>query len=1587
MGPAAEGLYEQYNRGPRKGSQAMKVRDMRDRWVGRLLAGLAIAAMVAGCGSDEAEVDEGRAELCQHFEDLDESQVPKVTGTCYEDLNCPCGTHCDLGECVAQCRETSECDDGQVCDSFGRCQSEDQANRPLRRTLDRQGSLFLSENNLSVHPQDRERSIRLGARSERLERVRLEAPEGIEIACGDGEFGQRCEFDGGLEAGRQGERRVRVRATDDADFDEQRYDVRLFGDGLRDTINVNTRLPREPEEESAHRAGVYHGYAWPEGSGFVSRTRLNEFSDSIRDMRVPVTIEVHEDGDARTRTAVMSDGLNLIFPEGEVVTQMERDQGSPWELATPRQIFAEADSRPFISQPVLVYGQSQDVQWEGSTLSITHRMIFEGVLPEARAPYVDWQVTVSRTGDLDEDAVTPSLTEGHAPVDPEDAITDPLPLEEVVSDYFDWELGSESSMFDTRREWVEAALCNEYPAPGEGLSPAVAFGFTGDLYEMLPGNNHPAGELACDSSESPVPPKAFQLLNASVLDVYENMERCFDDWERAALVRETEVMDTGAYECVDEARFIYALTTAQHADRERALGDGSIRDDDGSALAHRLLQQWMSLHSFVAQEYSKVAVFNQVVPAAQAVDLDVNRLDVIDRMTEGFDLLLTPRIAAPMAYMPTSLLRRPDYRSQLFSDADFAPQRTHDQSIGLPVAILQAYGQQLGAIGEFLEDVQYARNDLDEIEGPTKDALARGFLLMAIAQGSYDEMRVGGQPEWENEWQMVRRQVGSRIAGVINQLEDARRGVNPLGIEDVDLPLYRIGDQAGTIQRFSAVSDFLVGVEPGQPSVATDQVQQAQDALSAAQDAWLDNVQRDLEEQVSEDAQDRRLEAIQRDYGGQVNSLCGGTGFGDLAVLENADSIDGNNCYLAPQCTFETEQFSERLSASDVGFDLCMTALYRDRLGSSVTSGREGLDEALDQLADIYGSEDEGVRTAYGSPLPLGGQEITVFGRDDQELLTFDFSRDGFRRALNRIPEEVSDEMSLEIQQQCEGHRQYTQSQRPDAPGDCSTTDECPVGFYCDSGQCEPEEDDELDDPGCYQGALGEAALELRSQSTAVSQARSKLQEYGDRYENAMQSCLIQIEGDQAIADATLAFNISMAALGAVKLASDSAAHIAAAGRQSSSLDAGLTMGATAGFAFAEATAKIMSDTIQFAMDNMERGHESLVDAIERDTAQRRCINDAEMHLIGLQSQQIEIQRATQELAQQLVRFDNLQRAVDGLLSDGQEALANEVERTRAPVDIDFWIDERINEFDRYMRAARRATYLSVMAVEYEYQFSSAERQAALAAQTPADLEQVLSNLRAFTMTGSIGGSNPGELLAVVSLRDQILQIRDDEPLPAGFYDLSASEQFQALLNSPNYAVYEDGDYQGQEIPFRLAPLGRQELGEYQGISLLAGTDCAERLWSANMSLVGEDINQGGDSSFSRVVLRKRNTFFSQWCDESAHDDVFQMASTRPSRNLFLDPYARDESTTPVTSGLGSSDETEAFSNSRISAYFNISRGELEAEAYTQGSTRELAGRGLYGDYAIFFPAETLSDGGSSGLDLEALDDILMRFDYVSVSQ
>ena len=276
-----------------------------------------------------------------------------------------------------------------------------------------------------------------------------------------------------------------------------------------------------------------------------------------------------------------------------------------------------------------------------------------------------------------------------------------------------------------------------------------------------------------------------------------------------------------------------------------------------------------------------------------------------------------------------------------------------------------------------------------------------------------------------------------------------------------------------------------------------------------------------------------------------------------------------------------------------------------------------------------------------------------------------------------------------------------------------------------------------------------------------------------------------------------------------------------------------------------------------------------------------------------------------------------------------------------------------------------------------------------LAAQSAGQLDAILGRVRDGVRRGApAGGGNPTELRSVLSLRENILQLDNRANTSPGWQQLTDVQRLQRVLVSPQYAKYDaNSQYVGQEIPFSLAPIGNSGLADPAGIPLFSGLSCAERLWSVNAVVVGTGVMVGTDTSLVSMQLRKRNTFQSQWCSGSATTPL-QIASTRPGANLFIDPLSASSWTNDATlASLTGTGATNAYSYATIEARLGIDRKTLESNLYEDGASTALAGRGAFGEYTIFIPRTTQSVGGSVGLDLSKVEDILIRLDYVAAER
>lgn len=331
-------------------------------------------------------------------------------------------------------------------------------------------------------------------------------------------------------------------------------------------------------------------------------------------------------------------------------------------------------------------------------------------------------------------------------------------------------------------------------------------------------------------------------------------------------------------------------------------------------------------------------------------------------------------------------------------------------------------------------------------------------------------------------------------------------------------------------------------------------------------------------------------------------------------------------------------------------------------------------------------------------------------------------------------------------------------------------------------------------------------------------------------------------------------------------------------------------------------------------------------------------------------------EEATREL-----ELHNLIRRVGNAIDDGLTARDRELGRGQVEVAFHYWLDEHLDKYHSDLALAKKYAYLAMRAAEHELQQSFGLDGQILGATTPSRLENALAIVDQYRFTRGINGRRPSEDIIVMSMRDQLQKL---EASPAaliykGYRAITAEERFGKRLMSPQFALYDrNGRYLGQALRF-VVP------AEYE-----LTHRCAERLWRVTATVQGDGLDIGAPTI--PMVMLKSSSFASQWCEDhgTGDDDGFQNAWSGPL----------------VALGHAESSDSNDFTPASISAWLNVRRSELYRDQYTEGASEELAGRGLYGEYVLLFPQAGLFDRPGKPLPLEMVEDVLVRFDYVSIS-
>jgi len=1036
--------------------------------------------------------------------------------------------------------------------------------------------------------------------------------------------------------------------------------------------------------------------------------------------------------------------------------------------------------------------------------------------------------------------------------------------------------------------------------------------------------------------------------------------------------------------CVNHLRLFAAIGAASDATRDgQLLGVTFDPEGTGSRLSHRLLVRWVQLLGYVATETLQQQDLAESLRRLPVIGIGTPPVseDALRSSLAGWNLLLHPRFATLIDALDGAALASPDYRPVRFGQT-LPADALSDPAIGLSAAILDAWRSQVELATRFVQKAQY-RGTLDvfqevgpvyrygvAVTGLADELAARALAHCQATPGDCDDST---RPAWYGDYERARAKAGAAVQRLEGAVATLRSGRNPFGIEAGDLPLYFADDPETDAGRFFAISDYLVGASPSDLGAwAPPLIADAHAKLGAVRGQWVERQDRIVATQRDEQARESRIIATQVDYGERLISLCGRPGNllpGDaLAQWEQAHGrpFDGRDCYIDfsnSACYPQPQRTATLYRDAEAQFSVCLydelkalgeSPSYHD---SQITAFADGCPASeVRYVAGGCGTSGTPCLSCTGS-----GAEVTATGVNFLDV---------------RVEPSSNPALVQEAEATCRG---------------MFPTAKVPLPRGSDVAGPMPA--------SCFRGAIGEQAAALRSVQLEIDIARAEAEASQEAYRIAMDVCLKQKElvGDKLIM-AREDHNKTMQGLRTAKAVMDSAAsvaesisdctgHVNNVDSTEAAKDAPVAAAGCAAEA-AQAYAEIASIAIGAEMERLE-------DVLALDTLKTEveggyevCKRDADHHTVNVVSQGLRIQQALADLDAANVAFSNLRIEADMVYIDGLATVEFEQGRRLNPLTQDLWLDETVASYRRSFRIAHRVTYLAVLAVEYEFQQSLGLRELALAAEVPDDLETVLQELRSLTAARSVFGSRPSTRKMVLSLRDDLLALTDLTGAPANFHEMTAVERLQNRLVAQSNKIFdESGTYLGTEIRFSLSPTGLGAVAN--STEVFSQGLCAERLWSVNASILGPDeLLVETEGTFTEMTIKKANTFFSQWCLADPDGPDLQGASVRPERNLFRDPESPGASfiETQLAALKGKND-----SRALIQPSLNVAREDFETDAYENGASSQLAGRGLFGEYAIFFPAQAVSQavGGvqTPGLDLSQVTDVLIRFDYVAAAR
>ncbi len=1543
-----------------------------------------------------------------------DADVPEVTGyrcvrdpelvsqrvECGVDEHCPCGTNCSAGLCVHGCYYDSDCIDGW-CDYFGRCRPMSDRRSIPGVTEGNPAVLQVTPRHLQAFDWSPPQEVRLIAVGGDLGQVRLVASTGLEVDCGDG-FSSECVVDAvasdpegvpvkarvvelpGLRpsvwfltahAGSQAVR-VDVTRTDTSrwkDLVPGVYEGRIWTG--QSAAELDSDLPFLPHELVAPTWG---------GSSLLTLTVFEDgtllFQDSVGVLPADWVFRVGADGSSFDAVTGGTDHSRAVLFGGALddtdVTSTEMTGSGSGEL----RFFTD-----MVRGTLEVRLAGLGLTWSPATLS-------------DERPVLSFHFNALRSGDLPPGATPPALATSQPPAFAAmaDRFEHPLPWSDELA-----ACGEPTGVPTDLYSIMGGLLCYNHPSSSMDTVALRSFTMISELNAQ--------GDLRCDDAafrptafplftvgENPGGLTAGQLLNACLAELprVHGPAPAPDGTGAACINRLSGCGSDGVCDasemprCIDGPVALRALAIGLEHSVVRLdhphMTAYEVGSDPAARLALRILQQWFQVHAFTARE------------AGQQADPYLGRLDLaglsgaLDLSLDGWNLLLHPGVFSRVLHLPPRLLAEPDYRAGLVGG-----QMSLDksQAVGLPVVILDTLNAQLAAATRIVSRIRFEGGVMPACVTRLQKTHA---YLHAIAMLIHDKARLAGEPAWESLLQTAlaaNSQAGQALA---RELDALRLGRNPLGIDDADLPLYRGLTTTGVPSlRFAAISSFILD------QFASDAIDAATAARTDADAAWDLLLTRQLQVAMAPDRTDR-VNELKRMYGEKIIHLCGNPyNLRSDEVLDPArwPDLRAERCFLNPadsRCTISEDVFKANLSMDDLGHQMCLLNGLRTRLGQKANLSSASVNAMVDKMQTTLDDQYQNKGPLDYAPIPQNANEwFALFDADFAPALA------------NTLTCDVSDPDCRLVK--------FMELQNVTQPTDADEMAFLDAKSVCDNifgrganmvrkiGSSCPK--DLLD---CHSGHIGALVFAAHSASKEVEVAVNTMNDFNRRYQHAIWKCTIDDRAlvmSRQVTDQLETITTNMESIGkmnhkVVEWGETAINTVWAVGSAlvSGNLSGLTEMGQGAGkniYTLAKGKFLEYNDSVA-GVGVLKGAHQKFMADFGSYIDDVKCYHDAEMHLIGAETQALRVEKAKLDLGAAMLGIRNAQAEADRLIREGRHRLEATEAADRSSLVSDLWQDlwtqtnadhkGKVEAYRQKMRVAHRMTWLLLRAVEYELQLTDAQRLAlrssVLRAKNPSELAAVADHLELLIAAGNIAGQPAENRHVEFSLKAHLLQLADRSDLKDGLHTMTPGERFQALLTSPRHAVHDKttGAYRGQMIPFMIAPMGTLGLGQPGSISLLAGSECAERNWSVSVSLQGAGLD-ALPSAYTQVGVMQKNTFYSQKCVAAAGEELpIVSASVRPARNLFVDP---------VWGGnYGSAAPADSeYVVALVDAYHNVEWTEFQSPGYGAGGNETLACRGLYGEYGLFISAEKFDIGDASGLRLEDLEDIWIRLDYVSVAK